>query len=234
MFEQSLLESTAAVRSHRGLATSISALAQLTLLAIAVLLPMIFTQTMPLLKTRYLEPVLIPHSVPRPEPPPTDPGPSQNSLATGAQTIVVNNPFLATRSPAFDRSGPDPEIPQPWGIPGADARNLPIGSVSTTGVSGPKGPVRISILNEGRIIRKVTPAYPVIARNAGVQGQVVLEAVISRAGRIENLRTVSGHPWLVQAAKAAVNQWEFRPYILNGTPIEVMTQITVDFKLDQY
>jgi protein TonB len=61
----------------------------------------------------------------------------------------------------------------------------------------------------------------------------VLEAVISRAGRIENLRTISGHPVLAKAAEAAVNQWQFRPYILNGVPIEVMTQITVDFKLNR-
>src|SRR5262249_6227564 len=92
---------------------------------------------------------------------------------------------------------------------------------------------RVSNLSEGRIIRKVTPVYPSIAKRTGIQGQVVLEAVISRAGRIENLRAISGHPWLAEAARVAVNQWEVRPYILNGTPIEVVTQITVDYNVNQ-
>src|SRR5262245_8647667 len=233
MFEQSLMESAGVARSHRGLTTSLSALAQLALLGIAVLLPMFFTQTMPLLKSHPIEPVLMPRAVQPPEPPPTDSGSSQSNLSTGARTIVVNNSFLATHSLAFDRNAPDPAIPQPYGLPGADARNLPIGNIPSTGIRGPAGPIRISNLSEGRIIRKVTPIYPSIAKRTGIEGQVVLEAVISRAGRIENLRAISGHPWLAEAARVAVNQWEFRPYILNGTPIEVVTRITVDFKLNR-
>ena len=73
--------------------------------------------------------------------------------------------------------------------------------------------------------------YPPLARSAGVQGPVVLFAVISKAGTIDNLRVVSGHPMLVPAAIEAVRQWRYRPYILNGQPIEVETQITVNFTL---
>jgi periplasmic protein TonB len=234
MFEQSLLESAGAGRSHRGVATSISALGQLTLLGIAVVLPMVFTQTMPLLKTRYLEPVLIPRTVPPPEPPSGDPNSRQSSLTSPAPTIVVNNPFPTTHSLALEHASPNPEIPQLIGAASMDASRLPIGNSNPAdGVRGSGKPLIISSLSEGRIIRKVLPIYPVPARNIGIQGQVVLEAVISRAGRIENLRLVSGHPMLVRAAEAAVSQWQFRPYILNGAPIEVMTQITVDFKLNR-
>jgi protein TonB len=60
---------------------------------------------------------------------------------------------------------------------------------------------------------------------------VVLEAVISKAGTMQNLRLISGHPLLVPAAIEAVNQWRYRPYILNGEAIEVETQITVNFIL---
>ena len=82
---------------------------------------------------------------------------------------------------------------------------------------------------EGNLIRRVAPAYPPLARSARIQGSVVLSALISKAGTIENLRVLSGHPMLVAAAIEAVSQWRYRPYILNGEPIEVETQITVNF-----
>jgi len=84
---------------------------------------------------------------------------------------------------------------------------------------------------EGNLIRRVEPVYPPLARSARIQGSVVLAALISRAGTIENLRAISGHPMLVPAAIDAVRQWQYRPYILNSEPIEVETQITVNFTL---
>ena len=84
---------------------------------------------------------------------------------------------------------------------------------------------------EGSLIRRVQPVYPPLARSARVQGSVVLSALISNAGTMENLRVLSGHPMLVAAAVEAVRQWRYRPYILNAEPIEVETQITVSFSL---
>jgi protein TonB len=75
------------------------------------------------------------------------------------------------------------------------------------------------------------PEYPRLARMARIQGDVVLHAVIGREGEIEGLRTVSGPPQLRAAAEVAVRQWRYRPYLLNGKPIEVETQITVRFIL---
>jgi protein TonB len=96
----------------------------------------------------------------------------------------------------------------------------------------PSVPVfRPSRLLEGSLIRRVTPTYPPLARTARIQGPVVLFAVISKAGTIDNLRVISGHPMLVSAAIEAVSQWRYRPYILNNEPIEVETQITVNFLL---
>jgi protein TonB len=77
----------------------------------------------------------------------------------------------------------------------------------------------------------VQPAYPPLARSARIQGTVVLQAVISKQGTIENLSVLSGHPMLVQAALDAVRHWRYRPYILNSEPVEVETQITVNFSL---
>jgi protein TonB len=92
-------------------------------------------------------------------------------------------------------------------------------------------PLRLSHMSEGDLIRKVQPAYPALARSARVQGIVVLQAMISKQGTIENLRILTGHPMLAPAAIEAVRQWRYRPYILNGEPVEVETQITVNFAL---
>ena len=84
---------------------------------------------------------------------------------------------------------------------------------------------------EGNLINRVQPLYPPLAKQARIQGQVVLRAVISRSGAIENLQVLSGHPMLVQAAMDAVKQWRYRPYSLNGEAVEVETRVTVNFVL---
>ena len=84
---------------------------------------------------------------------------------------------------------------------------------------------------EANLVHRVQPAYPPLARAARIQGSVVLQAVISKTGTIENLQVLNGHPMLVRAALDAVQQWRYRPYFLNGEPVEVETQITVNFIL---
>ena len=92
--------------------------------------------------------------------------------------------------------------------------------------------VRVSQgVTSGLLIRKIQPAYPPLARQARIQGNVLLQAEISKEGTIENLRLISGHPMLAPAAIEAVKQWKYKPYILNGEPVEVDTQITVIFSL---
>jgi protein TonB len=86
-------------------------------------------------------------------------------------------------------------------------------------------------MSEGDLVRKILPTYPPLARSARIQGQVVLQAVISKQGVIEILKLLSGHPMLVPAAIEAVRQWRYRPYVLNNEPVEVETQITVNFSL---
>ena len=92
-------------------------------------------------------------------------------------------------------------------------------------------PLVVSDLGEGSLLHRVQPVYPTIARDARVQGAVELRAIISKTGTIENLVVVSGHPMLVKSAIEAVRQWRYRPYILNHEPIEVETEITVNFLL---
>ncbi|MDT8068617.1 MAG: energy transducer TonB [Terriglobia bacterium] len=94
-------------------------------------------------------------------------------------------------------------------------------------------PYPVSHLALGMLIRQVQPVYPAMAKATRTQGKVLLAAVIDSNGRITRLRVLAGHPLLIPAAIDAVRQWRYRPYILNGQPVEVETQITVNFTLQQ-
>jgi len=89
------------------------------------------------------------------------------------------------------------------------------------------------IVQAAKILRQVKPIYPPLARQARISGDVRLEAVISREGTVASLQVMSGHPLLVPAALEAVRQWLYRPTLLNGDPVEVLTQIEVHFKLGE-
>ena len=85
----------------------------------------------------------------------------------------------------------------------------------------------------GLLVSKVQPIYPPTARQARIQGTVVMKAVINQAGDVESVELVSGHPLLVPAALDAVKQWKYRPYLLNGKPVSVETQVVVNFTLSE-
>jgi TonB family protein len=84
---------------------------------------------------------------------------------------------------------------------------------------------------QGLMLKKVPPVYPPLARQARIQGTVLLKVTISKSGDVENLQLISGHPMLAPAAIEAVKQWKYKPYLLNGEPIEVETKVTVNFTL---
>ena len=84
---------------------------------------------------------------------------------------------------------------------------------------------------QDHLLVKTVPQYPAIAKEAHIQGTVVLQAKISKTGIIEELHVVSGPPLLCQAAMDGVKTWRYRPYLLNGVPVEVETQINVVFNL---
>jgi TonB family protein len=84
---------------------------------------------------------------------------------------------------------------------------------------------------QGLIIKKVAPVYPPVARQARIQGMVVLKVQISKTGDVESIQLFSGHPILAPSAIEAVKQWKYSPYLLNGEPVEVETNVTVNFTL---
>jgi protein TonB len=128
----------------------------------------------------------------------------------------------------------------PGGIPGGQVGGVIGGIINATSALSsvpkfiPVAPQRVRIsqgVTKGLLVHRVEPVYPSIARAARVQGDVVLSAVINTNGDIQNLQLVSGHPMLVPNAIAAVKQWRYKPYLLNGQPVEVETTITVIFAL---
>jgi len=100
----------------------------------------------------------------------------------------------------------------------------------------PKGPDRIRVggnVQAANLVKKVSPPYPPLAKQARIQGVVRFTAIIGKDGTIQNLQLVTGHPLLVPAATEAVKQWIYKPTLLNGDPVEVITQIDVNFTLSQ-
>jgi TonB family protein len=97
--------------------------------------------------------------------------------------------------------------------------------------ASPQGvPVGQSVMVD-QIVTKVAPIYPPLARQARIQAPVVLKVLISKSGDVEKIELVSGHPMLAPAAIEAVKQWKYKPYLVNGDPVEVATTVTVNFTL---
>ena len=120
----------------------------------------------------------------------------------------------------------EPDNPQ-WAAALAAAKTPPGPQLAT-----PPGAVRIGgSVAEANLVRKVEPVYPALAKAARVQGTIEFTAVISKEGNITNLQLVRGHPLLVNAAKEAVLQYLYKPTLLNGNPVPVVTNIVVSFEL---
>ncbi len=241
MFAESMLETSWAERSRRSWMTLSSFGLQALVIGLLLLLPLWKTVGVPTSRT-----LSTPISLGRTtaEPPPRT---AQTSSASAGQTNFHASRFLQpSHIPiVISMTGEEPSPPSTGGagtgVEGVGLAGSPTGLPESlfngTRTVLPAAPApmirtfRTSNMLEGSLIRRVQPSYPALARSARIQGPVVLFAVISKAGTIDNLRVVSGHPLLVPAAIAAVRQWRYRPYILNSEPIEVETQITVNFLL---
>jgi TonB family protein len=86
-------------------------------------------------------------------------------------------------------------------------------------------------VSQGLLYHKVAPVYPQNAIRMQVEGEVLLQATISKSGDITQIKVVSGSSQLTKAAVDAVKQWKYKPYLLNGEPVEIQTQVTVNFRL---
>jgi protein TonB len=133
---------------------------------------------------------------------------------------------------------PGPYVPGSTGLPQGDPTlNRLLASNNKPVVDAPPEithhRVPISRLDPGMLIKQVQPIYPKLAVMTHIEGTVLLAAVIDTQGRITQLRALNGHPLLIPAAIDAVQQWRYRPYLLNGVATEVETQVSVVFTLQR-
>jgi len=242
MFEDSLIESGGKLKTKRVWTTLFSVFLQAFLIGIMILIPLIYTEALP---KQQLMTFLV---APPPPPPPPPPAAPEVRVVKVVQTDIENGQLRTpTKIPQKVAMIKEEEAPPPvssmggvmggvpGGVPGGSMGGVLGGILSSTPTAAPKlavQRVRVSQgVSEGNLISQMKPPYPPMAKMARVQGAVVLQALISKQGTIQNLRVVSGHPMLVQAALDAVKQWRYRPYLLNGEPVEVETQITLNFSL---
>jgi protein TonB len=243
MFAESMLETSWGQRTRRSWTALTSFGLQALVIGLLLVLPLLKPVGLPSVR-------VLPTPVSWGAPPPMiPPSPHQNVTAI-VPSNLADNVLIAPREVPNHVAQIEEVVAPPQitfstpGVPGGTGDGSRDGVWRSVGdpashpaplpVPAPAPSVRAfrtSSMLEGSLIRRVQPVYPPLARSARVQGSVVLSALISKAGTIENLRVLSGHPMLVAAAIEAVRQWRYRPYILNAEPIEVETQITVSFSL---
>jgi protein TonB len=238
MFADSFCDSSWADRSLRGWTTLISFAAQAVALGSLLLLPLFFAAGLP--RPQWMAHLVAPARASAPLAPAVE----TRSLGAGFGSLSLNRPIMfPSRIPRAISTGEEAAPPAiDLGLAGAAAGAGPgtagfdsIGPEANTWVPPPAPPalrpLRVSRMMEGNLIHRVQPEYPALAKMARVQGAVVLHAVISKQGTIEGLEVISGPPALVGAAVDGVRQWRYRPYYLHDEPVEVDTQVTVNFVL---
>jgi protein TonB len=223
---------------------ALSMVLQCSVLGVAVLIPLWFTDALP--KQEFFTLLVAP-----PPPPPPPPAPAARMVQRVMTEIVGGQLHVPGRIPnkvqMIREEEPAPTSGVvggvPGGIPGGQLGGVIGGILSSAAnvspvpkLSASAVPQRIRIsqgVTKGQLIEKVEAKYPAIALSARIQGEVLLKAIISKSGDIENLEQVSGHPMLVPAALDAVKQWKYKPFLLNGLPVEVETMVTVRFRIAQ-
>jgi protein TonB len=235
MFEDSLVESRVGQVSSSKRWTMLASIGlQVAVAGVVMVLPLLHPEAMPF---RLEAPKVLMPLMPKPPVPVVVERESAASSFSLAIPSVSLTPTLPSLHPVVGDPPPLAAIGSgmrmtdalPGGI-GAGDGHEPVVSVAPARVAVTPLPVSTGVL-QGMLIAPIRPVYPVIAKAAGVQGTVVLEAVISRTGTIESLRVVSGPQMLQNAALDAIREARYRPFRLNGEPTAVQTTITVNFRL---
>ena len=252
MFEQTFVEG----KTKTTWTVLTAFIAQTALIIVAVILPMIYFDVLP--KTQLTSFLVAPPPPPPPPPPPAvatvvkivkviprqfDAGRLMAPKSVPHEVVQIREDELPPSS-----SGGGGVV---GGVPGGVAGGTPggvlggiIGSVPTAALPPPPpppvkkdaAPKRITIggnVQQAKLVRQPKPVYPPLAKQARISGVVHLAAVISKDGTIQDLKVISGHPLLIPSALEAVKQWVYQPTLLNGEPVEVSTQIDVNFTLSQ-
>jgi protein TonB len=220
---------------------------EVIIVGVTVLIPLIYTEALP--KAQLMTFLVAPPPPPPPPPPPAAAAPVRVVKRVTADDIM-RAPTVIPKTIAKIKDEPEP-LPQsgavgvvggvPGGMPGGTPGGV-LGSILTAAAAAPPPPPppqaatpkRIRVggqVEAAKLIFQPRPEYPPLAKMARIQGTVRLEAIISRDGTIQDLKVLSGHPLLVKSALEAVQRWRYQPTLLNGEPVEVITEIDVNFTL---
>ncbi|HEX4067661.1 MAG TPA: energy transducer TonB [Acidobacteriaceae bacterium] len=238
MFEDSLVESSHRIRTHAQRYVAGSFFLEAALVTLLVLLPYFYPEALP--RKFLLLPLL-------PPPPPAASAPAQRTAAAPvAHTEILDAAIVApshiprTWNRIIDSTPPGPNLPNlaDLGRGRTGVLGIPDLGTATPPAVVPVRPVqpaprlRVSAgVAAGQLIVPIQPVYPAIAMQARVQGTVVVDAVIGKDGRIASLHVISGPPLLAGAAVTAIQRARYRPWTLNGEPVEVETTIRIVFSL---
>jgi len=240
MFQEALFESSRSARSKT--ATMAAFFLQFVAVALVLIVPLLHIATPP--QVRLITGAL---SFVAPPPAPVPASDHVQAAQSGFSELLNERVLLPQVIPVHPAQIHDDNVAPP--SPFAGGNGILGGTGSNTGHNvaellartdvnvvrppvAPTHPVTVSTgVMQGFLLKRVQPVYPAWAQAARIGGTVVLSATITREGTIENLQVISGHPMLVGAAVDAVRHWRYRPYLLNGQPVEVETQIVVNFTI---
>ena len=216
---------------------------EVIIIGVMIIIPLIYTEALP--KAQLMTFLVAPPPPPPPPPPPAKAPPVVVHRVSIQDLMKAPTVIPKTIAKIKDQ----PIQPQATGVVGGVAGGVPGGQMGGVlggiigGIAGgpppppppkPATPQRIRVggqVEAAKGIYNPPPEYPPLAKMARIQGTVRLEAVIAKDGTIQDLKVLSGHPLLVKAALDAVKQWRYQPTLLNGEPVEVVTEIDVNFTL---
>jgi protein TonB len=245
MFEEMVISSPNPKKTNKPWTVFFSMLFQLAFLGILILIPLIYTEALP--KTMMATML----TAPPPPPPPPPPPAAVQVVHVKPQAHLMDagklmQPKVIPKDIKIIKEDAEPDMNAgmaggvPGGVAGGSMGGVLGGVIGGMGGAPPPprprqtGPLRVGgNVQAARIINRVQPMYPPLARQTRISGTVRLHAIIGKDGTIQQLEVISGHPLLQQAALDAVRQWRYQPTLLNTEPVEVDTTIDVIFSLNQ-
>jgi protein TonB len=244
-----LIYSAAKTDNWKRATIPIAYIVEVIIVGATVLVPLIYTEALP--KGQLMTFLAAPPPPPPPPPPPVAAAPVKMIKRVTAEDLMRAPTVIPkTITRVKDEAEAPPQAGAvgvvggvPGGVPGGQMGGIMggvIGGVLSAAAPPPPPPPkpttpkRIRVggqVEAARLIFQPKPEYPPLAKMARISGSVKLEAIISRDGTIQDLKVLSGHPLLVKSALEAVQRWRYQPTLLNGEPVEVVTEIDVNFTL---
>ena len=245
MFEEMVVSSPNPKKTNEPWTVFVSMLFQVAFLSILILIPLIYTEALP--KTMMATMLTAPPPPPPPPPPPATAQvvhvkPQAHLMDAGklmAPKVIPKEVKIIKEDAEPDMGAVGMTGGVPGGVAGGSMGGVLGGVIGGMGGAPPPpkpkgGPLKVGgNVQAARIVNRVQPVYPPLARQTRISGTVRLHAIIGKDGTIQSLEVLSGHPLLQQAALDAVRQWRYQPTLLNGDPVDVDTTIDVIFSLNQ-